>query len=355
MIAVTLDGRMLRHDQAGIGRYIWRLQEALGSLPHAGVDLALLVDRRGGLPGAPSLRAHPVFAPVRGRLERVLLPRILGGADLVHFPDHGIPRGVTCPAVVTAHDISFLTHPETHAASSRRHYEAAIQTLPRARAVIVPSQHVRSALVGRGLVEASRVHVVPYAPGLPPAGDMRDGQVWPSPFALMVGTIQPRKNIVLAARAFGASNFARQGSLLIAGSLGYRGSEIVRAVRSTPENGAVRFLGRVSDETLSRLLAHAEFLLMPSRDEGFGLPALEAMGFGTPVIAARAGTLPEVVGADALLVDPEDAGALTAAIDGLADNASLREALGARGRARAGIYSWERTARGTLAVYEACA
>ena len=355
MTCVALDGRMLRHDRAGIGRYIWRLQEALGALPHAGIDLELLVDRRGGLPGKPSLRTRQAFVPVRNRLERVLLPRALRGADLVHFPDHGIPPGIKRPTVVTVLDIAFLTHPETHAASSRKHYEAAIQTLPRARAVITVSGHVRSALVERGLVEGDQVTVVPAAPGLPGAADACKRRAWPSPFALMVGTIQPRKNIRLAARAFAASRFARQGSLLIVGSLGYRGSEIIRSVRSRQENESVRFLGRVADTTLASLFAQAEFVLMPSRDEGFGLPALEAMAFGTPVIAARAGALPELVGDDALLIDPDDADGLAAAIDRLADDAGLRAALGLRGHARAGKFSWERTARGTLAVYEACA
>ena len=355
MISVALDGRMLRHDRAGIGRYIWRLQEALGALPHDDIDLELLVDRRGGLPGSPSLPARRVFVPVRSRLERALLPRALRGADLAHFPDHGIPPGVSRPAVVTVHDISFLTHPETYAASSRRHYETAIRTLRRARAVIAVSEHVRTALVERGLAEAARVTVVPEAPGLPAAADDGRSRAWPAPFALLVGTVQPRKNIDLAARAFAASRFAREAELLVVGSLGYRGSEIIRSVRTRQESAAVRFLGRAPDTTLACLMAQAEFVLMPSRDEGFGLPALEAMALRTPVIAARTGALPEVVGDDALLVDPGDADGLTAAIDRLADDAGLRAALGARGAARAGGFSWERTARGTLAVYEACA
>ena len=353
MRTVALDGRMLRHDRAGIGRYLWRLQEALAALPPDGIDLLMLVDRRGGLPGRPALRARPVLAPVRGRPERILLPHALRGADLAHFPDHGIPDGSSCPAVVTVHDISFLTHPETHSDSSRRHYERAIQTLRRARAVIVLSRHARAALVGRGLAEAAQVSVIPNAPGLPAPAQGLKSRAWPAPYALMVGTIQPRKNIALAARAFAASAFARQATLLIAGSIGYRGPEIVRAVRNQRGAGTVRFLGRVSDDMLVRLMAQAEFLLMPSLDEGFGLPAVEAMSCGTPVIAARAGPVPEVVGDDAVLIEPDNSEELTAAIDRLGDDAELRVALGARGRVRSGEFSWERTAHATLAVYEA--
>lgn len=355
MTTVTLDGRMLRHDRAGIGRYLWRLQEALAALRRDGMELELLVDRRGGLPGKPSLRERPSIVPARNRLERMLLTRALHGSDLVHFPDHGIPPGVRQPAVVTVHDLSFLTHPETHSASSRRHYERAIQTLRRARGVIVLSRHMRSALVERGLADPLRIAVVPNAAGLPGGGDSCEHRAWPSPYALMVGTIQPRKNFELGARAFGASAFARRGTLLIAGSLGYRGSEIIRSITATTGGRDVRFLGRVTDQTLARLLAQAEFVLMPSRDEGFGLPAVEAMSLGAPVIAARAGSLPEVVGDAGLLIDPDDADALTAAIDQLAEDAGLRARQTARGRARAATFSWERTARDTLAVYEACA
>ena len=353
MTTVALDGRMLRHDRAGIGRYIWRLQEALGTQPRDGIDIELLADRRGGLPSRPSLPMRPVFAPVRARLERFLLPRALRGTDLVHFPDHGVPLGVEVPAVVTVHDISFLTHPETHAEASRRHYAGAIRSWRRARAVIVLSEHMRAAILERDLVDESRVTVIPNAPGLSAVNQARGERVWPAPFALMVGTIQPRKNLELAARAFAGSAFARQGALLIAGAPGYRGAEIVRAVRGEPRTESVRFLGRVSDEMLVRLLTQAECVLMPSLDEGFGLPALEAMACGTPVIAARVGTVPEVVGDEALLLEPNDVDGWTAAIDQMADDEGLRASLGARGRARAATFSWERTARDTLAVYEA--
>ncbi|MYD92239.1 MAG: glycosyltransferase family 4 protein [Chloroflexi bacterium] len=353
MRTVALDGRMLRHDRAGIGRYIWQLQEALAALPQVGIDIELLVDRRGGLPSRPSLPVRTAFAPVRGRLERYLLPGALRGTDLVHYPDHGIPQGVRASAVVTVHDISFLTHPETHAEASRRHYEGAVRSWRRARAVIVLSEHVRAAILERGLVDAARLTVIPNAPGLSAADRAWDRRVWPGPFALMVGTIQPRKNVELAARAFGASKFAGPGTLLVAGSLGYRGAEIIRAVRTEPRTESVRFLGRVSDEMLVRLLTQAAFVLMPSLDEGFGLPAVEAMTCGTPVIAAKVGTVPEVVGEDALLIEPNDVEGWTAAIDQLADDEGLCASLGARGRARAAEFSWERTARDTLAVYEA--
>ncbi|MDE2869302.1 MAG: glycosyltransferase family 1 protein [Chloroflexota bacterium] len=353
MTRLALDGRMLRHDRAGIGRYIWRLQEALATQLRHGIDIELLADRRGGLPSRPSLPMRPAFAPVRGRLERFLLPRALRGIDLVHYPDHGIPHGVEVPAVVTVHDISFLTHPGTHAEASRRHYEGAIRSWRRARAVIVLSEHVRAAILERDLVDEACLTVIPNAPGLSATNDAGNGRVWSGPFALMVGTIQPRKNVELAAGAFAASRFAQQGMLLVAGALGYRGAEIVRAVRTERRNDAVRFLGRVSDEMLIRLLTQAEFVLMPSLDEGFGLPAVEAMACGTPVIAARVGTVPEVVGEDALLLEPNDVEGWTAAIDQLIDDEGLRASLGARGRARAAQFNWERTARDTLAVYEA--
>ncbi len=358
MTSVVIDGRMLRHDRAGIGRYIWRLQAALGALAPDDLRLELLIDGRGRLGARPSLRTRRAPIPVRHPLEAWALPRMLRRADLAHFPDHGVPRGVAAPSVVTVHDVSFLTHPQTHAPASRAHYARAVRSLPRAAAVIADSAFVRAALIERRLVPESRVTVVPLASGLAPrAADHANGaaRVWPSPYALLVGTVQPRKNVAAAARAFAASRFARQGSLLIAGALGYRGPQIVRAALEASDGGrAVRFLGRVDDAALARLYAQAEFALAPSLDEGFGLQALEAMTAGTPLIAAAAGALPELTGDAALLVDPTPPEAMTAAIDRLADDADLRAALRARARRRASTFSWERTARATAAVYRAC-
>lgn len=351
MKKVLIDGRMLRYDHAGIGRYIWNLQAAIAQEHDVSVDVQMLVDRRTRLNEAPSLPIRKVIAPVRTGMEGVLLFPGVRAMDLVHFPDHGVPVGVKKPSVVTVHDVSFLSHPETHSRQSRRHYTEAVKSLRRADQVIAVSTHIRTLLLNRGLADSERITVVPEAAGLRHDVLMRD-ELWPAPYAVAVGTIQPRKNIEIASRAFGESKFSSYGTLLVIGAIGYRGSHIVRSVRAGRNSDRVRFLGRVSDDVLHALVSNAEFLLAPSLDEGFGLPALEAMSLGVPVVASTGGALPELVGEAGLLVDPIDPESIRVAIDRLAEDAQLRGELRQRGLLRASSYTWSRTARETLAVYE---
>ena len=351
MKSIVLDGRLLRYDRAGIGRYIWRLQEAIAALHPTDLDVKFMVDGLDKQASRPSLPTKRVMVPARHPFERLLLPIQLRDTDLLHWPDHGIPDGFERSSIVTVHDISFLTHPSTHSGQSLDHYQFAVRSLRRANGVIAVSEYVRSRLVEYGIANASRITVVPEASGLPSVVCDHNDRLWPTPFVLMAGTIQPRKNIVTACRAFARSQFAREGRLLLVGSLGFCGSRIVRDVQSEEPSGLARFIGRVSDSVLARLFQQAEFVLVPSLDEGFGLSALESMSFATPVIAANAGALPELVGSGALLVDPEIPEDITAAIDRMAGDAELRTSLAERGRLRAQCFTWQRTARETLAVY----
>ena len=351
MKKVLIDGRMLRYDYAGIGRYIWNLQAAIAQDRETELDVEVLLDRRSRLSEEPALPIRRVIAPVRSGIEGVLLFPSIRAMDLVHFPDHGVPIGVKKPSVVTVHDVSFLGHPETHSLQSRRHYAEAIKSLRRADQVIAVSAHVRALLLDRGLADSERITVVPEASGLRHDVPMGDG-LWPAPYAVAVGTIQPRKNIEIASLAFGESKFSSYGTLLVIGAVGYRGSEIVRSVRAGNNADRVRFVGRVSDAVLHSLVANAEFLLAASLDEGFGLPALEAMSLGVPVVASTGGALQELVGDAGLLVDPMDPESIRSAIDKLAEDAQLRDELRQRGLLRASRYTWSRTARETLAVYE---
>lgn len=281
-----------------------------------------------------------------------MLPWQLQRYKVVHFPDHGVPRGAWGRSLVTVHDLSFLINPESHSPSSCAYYGAAVRTLRRAGHVITVSDYVREQVLTRGLAEPARVTVVYEAPALrangdtatptPPAG---------RPYALTVGTVQPRKNIARLAEGFVRGCAADDLELLVVGGLGWRGLEIVRAVRTLPGAERVRFVGRVTDATLGRLLAGAEFLVMASLDEGFGLPLLEAMSRGVPCLAARAGALPEI-GADAVLyADPTDVHAIAAGIAQLASSADLRHQLGERGRLRARAFDWRRAAVATAALY----
>jgi glycosyltransferase involved in cell wall biosynthesis len=203
-------------------------------------------------------------------------------------------------------------------------------------------------------VPAAQLRVVHLAPTpLPPAtadvAALRTRLGLEGPFFLYVGTLEPRKNLPLLLRAFERLGARAGVHLALAGPRGWLDEPIVAAAARLGER--VRLLGPVPPADLAALYAAAEVFVFPSRYEGFGLPPLEAMAAGTPVVAARASCLPEVLGDAALFVEPDDEAGLAEALGQLLDDPALRTELRQRGLARAAGFSWERTAAETLAVY----
>ena len=350
---VAIDGRLCFRDRAGIGRYVYELQSALARADTS-AEVTLVLDAR----DTSTLAAVPVRrvgTPVRHRLERTTLPVELRGFDVVHFVDHGLVPMMRARQVVTVHDVSFLTYPDTHSSASRSYYAQAVRTLKAANGVIAVSAHVRNALLERQLARPATVRVIPEAPAsafaAPPEADGYLGSS--TPYALFLGTIQPRKNLLRVASAFAAAAIDSDAQLLVAGALGYRGSEIVREITTRGRwGGRVRFLGRVSDRTAARLLRHARLALVLSIDEGFGLPVLEAMAAGTPCVVANAGALPETAGGAAELADPFDEDSMAAAIACVWTDDRRRSELTRLGRRRVQDFTWDRTARLTAEVYK---
>ncbi len=348
-----LDGRMLYRDRAGIGRYIWELQRALAELgAPPGGRTTILMDARDGRAQSASLPVRRAATPARHALEPLTMRAELRGARVAHFPDHGVPPGVRVPAVATVHDVSFLTRPDTHHPTSRAFYTKAVKTLLRAERVIAVSEWGRREIVARGLADPARVTVVPEAPATTLDAPHDSGpDDAPPPYGLIVGTIQPRKNLPRVAEAFLHTRASRDSRLLVVGAIGYRGTEIVRAVRAIDPNRRIRFIGQASDALLAGLLRRASFVLLASLEEGFGLPALEAMNAGVPCVVSDSGALPEVTAGAALTVDPGDVDSITAAVDRLVDDRGLQETLVQRGRARAADFSWARAAASTAEIY----
>jgi alpha-1,3-rhamnosyl/mannosyltransferase len=338
----------LELDAAGTARAIRELAAALAARD----DVELLP------------LAHPRRARGRGRLARgldrelrwlpVSLPRRVRalGADLLHCPAALGPVRGDVPLVVTVNDVIALERPEWFGAANALQQRLALGRLVRrARAVIAPSAHTRERLLAHTAADPERVHVVPYGVGPPFTPGPPDEAVLArhgvrAPYGLTVATLQPRKNLeaVLAAHA------RLDGvQLVVAGGRGWRDAALAERLRGA--RGVV-LTGRVSDAELVALLRGAAFLAHPAHDEGFGFPPLEAMACGTPVVAARAGSLPEVVGSAAPLVDPGDHAGLAAAAAGLlADPGPWRE----RGLARAAELTWARCAERTVDVYRRAA
>jgi alpha-1,3-rhamnosyl/mannosyltransferase len=303
--------------------------------------------------------AHPRRTWMGGRIVRGLdrelrwmpfeLPRRARGADLLHCPAALGPARGDVPLVITVNDVLALEHPRWFSRANALQQRLLVGPLVRrARAVLVPSEYTRTAVLARTSAAPERVHVVPYGVGEPFTPGAPDERVLAKhglrrPYALTVATLQPRKNLEAVLRAHAELDL----QLVVAGGRGWRDEALAARLRDA---GNVVVTGRVDDAELVELLRGAALLVHPSKFEGFGFPPLEAMACGTPVVAARAASLPELIGDAGVLVDVDEPGRLAAAMaDVLAGGAGLRE----RGLARAAELSWAACAERTVAVYRA--
>ncbi len=292
------------------------------------------------------------------------LPLALRGSryDLLHV-QYFLPPVSPPRSVVTIHDISFVLHPELFTLLERLVFSRLIPaSARRAGAVITDSEHSRRDMIERWGLSPSKVSVIPLAPApmFAPVdrgralGLVRDRYGLPERFLLNTGRMQPRKNLGRLIRAYGRARKEAGVTipLVIAGSRKYNYEEVETAVSSADLGNNVILPGPVPDEDLPALYSAAEVFVFPSLYEGFGLPPLEAMACGTPVVASHAASLAEVLGDAALLFDPQDEEAMAEAIVRAMTDPNLRESLRARGLERASRFTWERTARETLNVYE---
>jgi glycosyltransferase involved in cell wall biosynthesis len=357
-VHVGLDGRIADYTAGGIAQYTRQLAAWLPRVAPAD-RFTLFRARRERAPWTPPpvVRQRRLLTPPHHRWEQALLPFELATErlDLLHGPDFTVPARRRCPAVVTVHDLAFLRYPETQTADSRRHYSQVARVVTHVERVIVDSACTAAdveALLG---VPPARIRVVHLAPTPVPTPDtaqvaaVRARHALDGPFLLYVGTLEPRKNLGTLLRAFARLGPAEPARLVLAGPRGWLDEPIVAEAARLGER--VRLLGPVPAADLPALYAAATAFVYPSLYEGFGLPPLEAMAAGTPVIAAKASCLPEVLDDAALFVPPEDEVGLSEALRAVLADPALRAALRARGLAQAATFSWERTAAATLAVY----
>jgi glycosyltransferase involved in cell wall biosynthesis len=222
---------------------------------------------------------------------------------------------------------------------------------------VTASSYSRASLVRRLRLDPERVAVAPlgvdkrFKPGPVPA-DLFARLGVPGAYILTVGTLQPRKNLAAALAAL--ERLVAQGTehtLVIAGGRGWRDNALIERIERSPARTRVHLVGRVGDDELVHLYRGAACFVFPSRFEGFGLPPLEAMACGTPVIASNRTSLPEVVGGAGILVDPDDHEGWTQALARVLSDDAVRADLSARGRERAARFSWARCADETLAAY----
>jgi glycosyltransferase involved in cell wall biosynthesis len=287
------------------------------------------------------------------------LPRRLADLDLVHAPSPAAvpPPGRRQALVVTVHDVAFRLFPQMYPPAWRTLFRMGLRRASRhADAIITVSRHTATDLARLTRVDPKRVHVVPSAIALPagqsdPEPALRRLKV-PRPYLLFAGTLEPRKNLVRLVRAYRRAALRVPHALVLAGPLGWRSQRLHREL-AIPGRGRVMLTGRVTAPELDALYRGADAFCYPSLYEGFGLPVLEAMARGVPVVTSTASSLPEVAGDAAILVDPRSVRDLAEAIEQALTDREEAERLGTIGRDRAARFTWDRTARQTLGVYEA--
>ena len=366
---IYLDVSAAVHRRAGLGRYAESLTRALVA---AEADrYAVFYNRERGIQPLAGLERLPSrtvalgYKPWRmlvwiGHLARVGLDRLLPDAELFHATEHLLLPLRSVPTILTVHDLIFRHLPMHHKPLNRWYLNV---TMPlycrRATHVIAVSECTRRDLIAAYDLPEDKVTVVHEAAAprfrlQPPeaVSAVRSCYGLPDRYLLFVGTIEPRKNLAFLLSVFEAIRAAGlSDGLVIVGRRGWLYDDFFARLEQSPVRDAVLFPGYVLDEDLPAVYSGAQGLVFPSVYEGFGLPVLEAMACGTPVVASNASSLPEIGGDAALYSDPLDVEGMTETVRRLLCDAELRELLRARGLERAAEFSWERAAAGTRAVY----
>jgi glycosyltransferase involved in cell wall biosynthesis len=366
---IALDAIPLTEPLAGVGHYTFELARALAlAAPRDEFELAYPssfppVEIGESLPA--NLKAERVRVGALGRhWWSVGAPLYARGRGLsvFHGTNYDVPLWGGAGRVLTVHDLSLMLHPETHEARRVRRARRRLPLMARAAdAVITPTESVRREVCEHLRVPASKVFAVPEASraGFYPVEfgsteGVRRRVGAGGEFVLAVGTIEPRKNLGALVAAFEEVLRARPQSrlrLVLAGGRGWLSGPLFDAVERSPARERIVLTGYLGDEDLRALYSSCRAFVYPSRYEGFGLPPLEAMSCGAPVVAGSASAVAEVTGGAALLVNPKDTSELARALATLLEDEGARRRLSEAGLRRASEFSWERTARMTLEVY----
>ncbi len=366
---------MVHYRRAGIGQYSVSLLRAMSRLPELGagarVQVLQMRGHRERIVRDRRFRRVPMWTPPHNRFEQPALGaellKLRPQPQVIHSPDFVPPRYRTMKAVANIQDLAFLKFPELTllTGESKRYYGQVHRAARDADALIALSNSARDDIVSLLGVEPGKVVVIPGAAGeqFKPPTDFRQAQEIAARalglpadgrgYILFVGTIEPRKNLVRLVRAF--ARLKKRGlphKLLIVGQAGWQVGPVYAEVERLGLTKDVVFTGYVPLEDLPPLYILAESLAFASLYEGFGLPVIEAMACGTPVVTSRSSSLREISGDAALLIDPLSVDELEDALHRIHSDPSLRASLREKGIARAALFTWETTARATLDLYK---
>jgi len=356
---------------AGISWYIINLLKNLAEVSPDFFRYSAFLSDRAFQGQAPTLNLHFSRLPTQKPIARIFWEQFIqpvtllrAKVDMLHALAFVAPLTAPCPFVVTVYDLSFLRYPEAFRPFNRwylTHFTA--RTVKRAQAVIAISESTRQDVINLLGVPPERVHTVycgtdaAFRP-LPEAEvtAFKTTRNLPDTFMMYLGTLEPRKNVDGLIRAYGRYRELQPDAppLIVAGGKGWYYSKIFNLVESLNLTDVVRFPGYIPQDLLPLWYNAATLYVYPSHFEGFGLPVLEAMACGTPVITSTASSLPEVTGTNgaAKLVDPNNTEALAQAMVEVMSQTDLRVVMGERGLKQAAGFSWKKTARETVKIYQ---
>jgi len=356
-LLVGIDARVSFYDSAGIGVYINNISRALHELIPPS-EIMLFRDFRESMCSTESSRSVGMFGPAHSNIGDHLfaMQAALFRPSIVHFTDHICLKVLGARSVVTVHDLSFLRMPHTHSTASVRYYGRCLDSLKLADAIICVSEFTKNELLELADIDPQDVFVVPHGAkgfmrGVEAGLDCDEGSTLiREPYALCIGTYSERKNVVQLANSF-LDNCSNDNMVLaFAGAEGNASSELRSISARNPSK--IRVLGRVMNSQLHRLIIEAEMLVSPSLYEGFGLPVLDAMAYGIPIVVSNRQPFIDLAGNAAWLFDPTNDAGIAGTMMSVRRSCTLREQRINNGLKLAAQFSWDQAAKKTIAAYD---
>ena len=372
-VAISLDVTAVPANPSGAGRYTIDLAAALSKRD----DVAVTFVARSGdgprwealSPGARVVAEAPRSRPLRLAWEQVRLPRLLRSlpVQIHHAPHYTMPEATELPTVVTVHDLTFFDHPEWHERTKVTLFRRAIRVAARHATALVCVSRATADRLHALVPEHAPVQVIPHGVDLerfrPTAldGAVDDATALAAvgvrrPYVAFVGTIEPRKDVPTLVRAFDrmAPNHPDL-SLVLAGVDGWGAKAVSEAIGKASHGDRIVRTGYVPDDAVPSLLRQAAAVAYPSLEEGFGLPALEALACGAPLVTTTGSAMEEMASGAAMLMDPGDAGGLAGVLDMLVRGDAGLEARRQRGFAVAARHTWEASGKAHADLYRSVA
>lgn len=372
MLTISLDATALRLNPSGIGYYVYNLIEALYQLQSSeNFQLNLFYQPsvknwlRGNLSASEQLQNYPHThcLPIPTTLSNLLtkfpnpalayFEKYLQYPDIIHGTDHIVYPCQKSFKVMTIHDLTFIKYPEYVPLIVKTYTERIKRCLKWTDLIITMAETTKEDIVHYLQVNPHKIWVIPLASRYSIQENLKTSPTDEQPYILFVGTFEPRKNIKTLVLAFDylKKKFDLPHRLVLIGKKGWGYESILKCIENSAYKKDIYHLNYLADELVAQFYQQAEVFVYPSFYEGFGLPVLEAMNLGTPVITSNVSSLPEVVDSAAITINPQDFIELAEAIFKVLSNDDLRKQLILDGRVRAQSFSWEKTAKQTLEAY----